>query len=177
MLLVSTFSVNAKATIEPTNSVLIIKSNIANNSKNLGLSEEAYKYATDQFMRLISGSSSPDMQLISEVPEFISPEDYSAEDLHKAMNEQKTKFAKYFGIPVSKLDPFIAHMAVAFDADLFSGGMTTFNTDNHMQKTIFCEQACSVNTTSGSSIALSLSVYHGAVNTLQASTLIFMLSL
>ncbi|WP_417801211.1 hypothetical protein [Tenacibaculum sp.] len=89
-------------------------------------------------MRLNSGSSTPDMQLISEVPEFISPENYSEQELNKAMNEQKTKFANYFGIPVSKLDPFIAHMAVVFDSDLFSGGITTFDTDEDMETiTIF----------------------------------------
>ncbi|MDO6834068.1 hypothetical protein Q4596_00445 [Pseudoalteromonas carrageenovora] len=165
ILFIGTFSVNAETTIEPTNPVSQIKSNITYNSKTLGLSEKAYKYAADQFMRLNSGSSTPDMQLIYEVPEFISPENYSEKELNQAMNEQKTKFANYFGISVSKLDPFIAHMAVAFDSDLFSGGISTFDTDEDMETiTIFCEEACSGGTTSGGGIALGLSVYQGAVN-------------
>ena len=70
ILFVGTFSVNAKTTIEPNNPVSQIKSNIVNNSKTLGLSEKAYKYATDQFMRLNSGSSTPDMQLIYEAVSY-----------------------------------------------------------------------------------------------------------
>ncbi|MEZ7490819.1 hypothetical protein QO198_04570 [Pseudoalteromonas distincta] len=165
ILLVGIFSANAKQIIEPTNPISQIESNIANNSRSLGLSEKAYKYATDQFMRLNSGSSVPDMELISEVPEFISPEDYSEKELNKAMNEQKTKFANYFGIPVSKLDPFVAQMSVVFDSDLFSGGATTFDTGEDMETiTIFCEEACSGGKTSGGGIALGLSVYQGALN-------------
>ncbi|MFC3033036.1 hypothetical protein ACFOEE_10930 [Pseudoalteromonas fenneropenaei] len=124
-LFVSVFSLNAQSINKSVEMASQIKRNISSNSQLLGLSEETYKYANDQFLRLHFGTLDHNIPLISEIPEFISPENYSESELNEAMNIQKAKFASLLGLPVAKLDSFIEHMSVVYKSDLFSRKVVT----------------------------------------------------
>ncbi|CCQ11375.1 hypothetical protein PALB_22660 [Pseudoalteromonas luteoviolacea B = ATCC 29581] len=86
-----------------------VHSNLTVYSAKLGLTPEQFKFAVDQFMRLQNGST--EVKLISEIPEFTNPENYSEAELTQAMNNQKLAIANYLSIPVTSVDTFIKEIA------------------------------------------------------------------
>lgn len=141
------------AVVDP---VEIVKANLAEHSKALGLSPSTYKYALDQYERLYSGDEVPAMPMVHQIPELISPKLYSEQEVIAAMNKQQAKFASFLGVPVAQLEPFLINVADFLEPALVNKKRRA--TKSMEEVVVFCIEACG----QSSYIDLSLMVYQAA---------------
>lgn len=74
----------------------------------LGLTVDTFKFALDNYMRLVFDNHQPAIPLLSTVTANITSE----AQLEQIMNKQRAEFANYLGIPVEILGDFEMLMSV-----------------------------------------------------------------
>ncbi|MDO6566599.1 hypothetical protein Q4561_05980 [Alteromonas sp. 1_MG-2023] len=121
-----------------------ISDDFSASAEALGLSISQMKYATDQFLLMVSEVKSPQMNEFREVHELMNPELYSQQEIMVAYNNQQTQMANFLGLPVDKLNPFFNEMTQhIIDDDEFQRHFRTNTTNDKYERIVIkCVGAC-----------------------------------
>jgi len=124
----------------------------------LGLTVDTFKFALDNYMRLVFDNHQPAIPLLSAVTANITSE----AQLVQIMNKQRAEFANYLGIPVEILGDFEMLMP-AYMPEL----SLPLNGEHNAQKpieriTVTCKDACGNKGSSSRDTLLLLDIYREA---------------
>jgi len=133
---------------------------ITNSASQLGISPEVYKEAVDNFMRMYLGDTDPNLTELTDIPELSNLESVNEATLLKIINNQKSEFASYLGLPVSKFDAFIEHISTKLDNEQLQ--LIAMGLDGEIERIeIKCEEACSTNSLSIGVHIMEAAKHHG----------------
>jgi len=124
----------------------------------LGLTVDTFKFALDNYMRLVFDNHQPAIQLLSTVTANITAE----AQLVQIMNKQRAEFANYLGIPVEILGDFEMLMP-AYMPELSLSLNGEHNAKKPIERiTVTCKDACGNKGSSWRDTLLLLDIYREA---------------